>query len=72
MYINKCIYIHIYILPKDTYDLKLNKVTLCTWSFRIPTAIFFSKNWYNLGSLPSPPEGGFLFKIKLKENSILT
>jgi len=39
--------------PKETYDLNLSKVTSSIWSFLIPRAIFCTKNWYNLGSLPS-------------------
>ena len=38
-----------------TYNLNLRAATLNMWSFRIPTAIFCSKNCTILGSLPSPP-----------------
>jgi len=40
--------------PKQKKEKSLSKVPSSIWLFRIPTAIFVYKNWYNLGSLLSP------------------
>jgi len=41
--------------PKETHDLNLSTVTSSIWSFRIPTVIFGTNNWYNIGFASTPP-----------------
>jgi len=46
---------------------KNRKENSSIWSFRIPTAIFCTKNWCNLGLLPTPLHGS-LFNVRGKSD----
>jgi len=55
--------------PTKIHDSKFIKVASSIWSLRTPTAIFGTKNWYNLDSRPSPPQAAARHKVTTKFGS---